>query len=343
MKNEIYEELNIKEIEFDKYQPRQLKDIQTRGGSIEGLAQSIKERGQHIPIIVAPFIVNNDGNTIIGGDALRKRGVKYWLIDGERRIRALKMLGENKVKSLIRLKLDEITLLEIQFEINSKREAVNPVDMAKSFERYINRVEEDEVPRDEAIQKLAKLTGMSTIFIKSRLLILNESKEMQDHIRDKSKRANAIAEIINAERVFKNEPELQEVAGRTLRNEFLTNDKKSTLDTRVAKVGFKKIKRMENISLDEKKKMIGVVSKELKITEDIEHQDEHSNFDRYHYDINSWKDAIMLWNLSELTPKEFDKLISIAKVMYDWIMNARKPILGAKTKEERAMAGAISE
>lgn len=90
-------------------------------GSLEGLADSIRSHG-----VVQPLLV-------------RRRGIGYELIAGERRWRAARMAGLSKVPVVVKDVPDK-DLLEIALIENIQREDLNPIEEAHAYRRLIETV-----------------------------------------------------------------------------------------------------------------------------------------------------------------------------------------------------------
>jgi ParB family chromosome partitioning protein len=103
-------ELDVSRIKPGKYQPRVGFDEEKQNELIE----SIKEKGVVQPIIVRP----------INGE--------FELIAGERRLRAAKSLGYEKVPAIVRAADDE-QALEIAIVENVQREDLNPIEEARAY------------------------------------------------------------------------------------------------------------------------------------------------------------------------------------------------------------------
>ena len=107
-------EVNIDDIRSNPYQPRKSFDIE----SLNELAKSIKEYG-----VVQPIIV--------------KKSIKgYELVAGERRTKAAKIAGLNKIPAIIK-DFDDQEMMEIALVENIQREDLNPIDEATSISNII--------------------------------------------------------------------------------------------------------------------------------------------------------------------------------------------------------------
>ncbi len=139
-------ELDILEIDVDKNQPRKEFDQD----KLKELAESIKEHG-----IIQPIIV-------------RKSGERYIIIAGERRFRAARSAGMEKVPVIIRDDVD-IRSLELSLIENIQRENLNPIEEARAIERLIS---EYGYTQSEAAERLSK--SRSALANSLRLLTLSE-------------------------------------------------------------------------------------------------------------------------------------------------------------------------
>ena len=149
-------ELDILEIDVDKNQPRTEFDQD----KLKELAESIKEHG-----IIQPIIV-------------RKSGERYKIIAGERRFRAARSAGMEKVPVIIRDDVD-IRSLELSLIENIQRENLNPIEEARAIERLIS---EYGYTQSEAAERLSK--SRSALANSLRLLTLSE-KIQEDLYRGK--------------------------------------------------------------------------------------------------------------------------------------------------------------
>jgi ParB family transcriptional regulator, chromosome partitioning protein len=104
--------LPIDQIEANPLQPRAV----FQAGRMNELAQSIRENG-----IIQPLVV-------------RKAGDRFQLIAGERRWRAARLAGLDKVPVVVQ-EFAEDRLMEIALVENIQREDLNPIEVAQAFER----------------------------------------------------------------------------------------------------------------------------------------------------------------------------------------------------------------
>lgn len=107
-------EIALSQITPNPYQPRK----QFKQESLDELADSIKEYG-----LLQPILVYRDGEN-------------YVLIAGERRLRASKILGLEKIKAII-ADIDLNQLREVALIENIQREDLNPIDLANAYNELI--------------------------------------------------------------------------------------------------------------------------------------------------------------------------------------------------------------
>lgn len=151
----FFDFIEISKILINPYQPRQNFDPQ----AIEELSQSIKKHGLLQPITV---------RRVVEG---------FELITGERRFRACKHSGLDKIPAYI-LEIDEdVKLLEMAIIENVQRVDLNPIELASGYQRLI---EECSYTQEQVAERVGKERSTVTNFI--RLLRLPE--KVQDDLRD---------------------------------------------------------------------------------------------------------------------------------------------------------------
>lgn len=140
-------EISIEKITVNKHQPRHTFDEE----KLQELANSVREHGVVQPIIVRSI----DG--------------KYEIVAGERRWRASRMAGLNKIPAIVK-ELTEKETSEIALIENIQRENLNPIEEAVA---YNTLMEEYGLTQEE----LSKRVGKSRPFIANtvRLLSLSDS------------------------------------------------------------------------------------------------------------------------------------------------------------------------
>lgn len=144
---EKYFECDIDKISPNKYQPR----IYFDDSDLHELSDSIKENG-----IIQPLIVV----------ASELKG-QYELIAGERRLRASKIAGLDKVPVILMEVTEEDTLLELALIENIQRTDLNPIEEAEAYHKLIQKFG---YTQEETAQKVGK--KRSTVSNMLRLLNL---------------------------------------------------------------------------------------------------------------------------------------------------------------------------
>jgi ParB family chromosome partitioning protein len=143
-------QVEVEKIKINPMQPRKrFTDHQ-----MDELVESIKEYGVIQPLIVS----EKDG--------------KYELIAGERRLRAAKIIGLDRVPVIIR-DTDSQGKLEVALIENLQREDLNPVEMALAYRKLI-----DEFNLSQ--EEVAKRVGKARPSVTNTLRILNLPEEIQD-------------------------------------------------------------------------------------------------------------------------------------------------------------------
>ncbi|HEG3195067.1 TPA: ParB/RepB/Spo0J family partition protein [Campylobacter upsaliensis] len=142
-------EIPLVKIDLNPYQPRKHFDEEALGE----LANSIKEYGLIQPIIVL------------------KKGERYVLVAGERRLRASQILG---LKSILAFVADvkEKRLRELALIENIQRENLNPIELAHSYKSLI---EEHQITQEN----LASIIHKSRTQITNTLRLLNLEQATQ--------------------------------------------------------------------------------------------------------------------------------------------------------------------
>lgn len=150
-KEEIIE-VNISELRPNPYQPRKVFDKD----ALAELAKSIKEHGVFQPIII-------------------KKSIKgYEIIAGERRVRASKMAGLDKVPAIIR-NLNDEQMMEIALLENLQRENLSAIEEAKAYKSLIDNLHLTQ-------EQLSEKVGKSRSHVTNILGLLRLPTEVQDMV-----------------------------------------------------------------------------------------------------------------------------------------------------------------
>ena len=152
--NEEIVELNISDLRPNPYQPRKVFDDE----ALNELASSIREHGVFQPIIV-------------------KKSIKgYDIIAGERRYRASKIAGLDKIPAIIRDFTDE-QMMEIALLENLQREDLSVIEEANAYKSMIEHLN---LTQDA----LSKRVGKSRSHITNILGLLRLPGEVQQMVSD---------------------------------------------------------------------------------------------------------------------------------------------------------------
>lgn len=148
-KNDQVTEMKILDIDPNIDQPRRNFNQE----SIQELSRSILEHGVVQPIIVKPF------------------NGRYIIIAGERRWRAARAAGLDKIPVIIR-DLDDKEMLEIALIENLQREDLNPMEEAEGIYNLIETYQLNQ-------EQVAKRLGKSRPAISNALRLLNLPREIK--------------------------------------------------------------------------------------------------------------------------------------------------------------------
>ncbi len=147
-------DLPLEEIDPNVDQPRKNFESQP----LQELADSIREKG-----IIQPIVVE-------------RLGARYQIVAGERRYRAAKMAGLEKVPALVRhLTPDE--RLQISLIENIQREDLNPIEEAAAYEALIKQTGRRQ-------EELAQQVGKSRSAVTNSLRLLKLPQQYRDSLAD---------------------------------------------------------------------------------------------------------------------------------------------------------------
>ncbi len=140
-KNEKFGEIPVREISANPFQPREQFDP----SALKELKQSIFEMGMVQPITV------------------RQIDNGYQLISGERRLRAVKELGFKEIPAYILNVESDHEMLELALIENIQREDLNPLDIAKAYDRLISVCQ---LTQEQVASKVSKDRSTITNFLR---------------------------------------------------------------------------------------------------------------------------------------------------------------------------------
>jgi len=151
-KHETIVYLNVSDIKANKYQPRASFGEE----KLKELTASIKEKG-----VVQPVLV-------------RSTAAGYELIAGERRLRAIKSLGVQKIPAIIR-QANDTDALELSLIENIQREELNALEEAYAYKRLS---EEFKLTQED----IARAVGKDRSTVTNIIRILSLPKKIQDYL-----------------------------------------------------------------------------------------------------------------------------------------------------------------
>jgi ParB family chromosome partitioning protein len=140
-------------IQPNPFQPRREFDLE----ELSGLAESIKNQGLLQALI------------------LRKKQDGYEIISGERRFRALKILGQDKVPCIIKPKVTDREMMEMALVENIQRQDLNSIEQARAFQSLIQDC-------GLSHEDLSKRVGKSRSAITNTLRLLKLSPDIQKFV-----------------------------------------------------------------------------------------------------------------------------------------------------------------
>ena len=196
-KEEIIE-IPISELRPNPYQPRKIFD----NDKLKELSESIKEHGVFQPIIV-------------------KKSIKgYEIIAGERRYRASKLAGLEKMPAIVRNFTDN-QMMEIALLENLQRENLNAIEEAVAYKSMLEKMN---LTQDE----LSKKVGKSRSHITNILGLLRLPLEVQKLLVDE-KISMSHARVISK---LENRDEMIELATKIVKEQMPVRDlEKISIDT----------------------------------------------------------------------------------------------------------------
>lgn len=149
--SDFVKELPLGVISVNPFQPRKQFDPE----SIAELGESIKRHGLLQPVVVI------------------KQGDGYMLIAGERRLRASKLIGFEKIKAIV-ADIDTGRIRELALIENIQRENLNPIELAGSLQELI-------AEHNLTHEELSDIVKKSRSFITNTLRLLS----LDDYVKNK--------------------------------------------------------------------------------------------------------------------------------------------------------------
>lgn len=220
---------NLNEIQLNPYQPRSIFDRE----KIEELTHSIKEKG-----VIQPLLVRK----VKGG---------YQLIAGERRLRAAKKAGLDKVPIIVK-EIPEAEVLEYSLIENLQRENLNPIEEAEAYKKLMKDFSYTQ-------QKVAQVLGKNRTTVANQLrllklpemvkkslaqneitmgharslLSLNELQKQKEAFRIVVRKGLSVRETEKLVKRLSQEKKKKEPEKRLIHLEYIRNDLRQWLGTQV--------------------------------------------------------------------------------------------------------------
>ncbi len=152
--NAYIENFDINQIEANPYQPR----MHIEPEELIEIADSIREHG-----VIQPLIITKD-----------KDSDKYFLIAGERRLRASQLAGMKTVPVVLKDSSPQ-DMLEIAIIENVQRKDLNPLEEAYAFKQM-----QDEFGISQDI--IARKVGLSRVAVTNKIRLLNIPEEVKEEV-----------------------------------------------------------------------------------------------------------------------------------------------------------------
>lgn len=218
---EVIVDVLLSEIKPNPYQPRKVFNDE----QIDELAASIKEHGVFQPII------------------LKKVTNGYIIVAGERRYRACKKLGLEKIPAIIReynqAKVAEIALLE-----NLQREDLNSIEEAEAYRQIMSELG---ITQEE----LAKRVGKSRSYVTNMLGLLTLPKAVQQLVLENKMtmgHARALSKLNDKKKINQlarqvvekglSVRQTEELANKNKKNKVVVKTDYSNLEEKLKQKGF---------------------------------------------------------------------------------------------------------
>ena len=151
--NDRRQEVNIKLIDVNPYQPRKIFDEV----KLQELAASIKTYG-----VISPILLRKTSEG------------RYQILAGERRFRASKMAGLDKVPAIVAEFTDK-QMMELSIIENVQREELNVIEEAKAYDNLCNKLG---LSQEEVGQRV----GKSRSYIANIMRLLNLPEVIQEYV-----------------------------------------------------------------------------------------------------------------------------------------------------------------
>ncbi len=145
-------------------------------GELEELATSIRQNGLAQPITIRTILAWDEaGNCIQCGEAGRCYCKHYQIVAGERRFRAVQLLGWPSIPAIV-ANLTEEEASAVMLAENTARANLDPIDQALAYQKRMARY-------GWSVQTVAEKAGVSPVHVQFRLKLLKLRQDIQALIR----------------------------------------------------------------------------------------------------------------------------------------------------------------
>ncbi len=164
-------EVDINTLVPSPFQPRRVFQEE----ALVDLVSSIREKG-----VLQPLLVRRDPNRTSG----------YEIIAGERRFRASKMAGLEKVPVIVK-DFDDKAALEVALIENLQREDLNPLEEAEAYKRLLDEFKYTQ-------EELSKVVGKSRSHVANMMRLLDLPREIKKLVEKKELTIGHARALLNA-------------------------------------------------------------------------------------------------------------------------------------------------
>ena len=232
-------EVNVDELRPNPYQPRKKFDEE----ALKDLAESIKEYGVFQPIIV-------------------KKSIKgYYIVAGERRVRASKLAGLKKIPAIPRDFTDD-QMMEIGLLENIQRENLNVMEEAEAYKAMLDNLHLTQ-------EELSKKIGKSRSHITNIIGLLRLPKEVQELVL-KNELSMGHARVLSK---LDSDEQIKEMAKNIVENkipvrnlEDMTTEKKLEKKVKIVKHKTNEYKYVEDMLRDKLDTKVKIKYKKIEIS-----------------------------------------------------------------------------
>ncbi len=315
-KKRVIKKIKIEDVVADTVQPRQ--DWDGNQNKLDSLLKDIDDNGLLYPIIVSPFYINGDNELVLGEDVLYHEERKWWILDGERRIRCHLQLDLDEIDAIIRTDLTMLEMMKIQFISNTKRLAITITEMSKAIKRYRDEYSKENKDYEESdlIDSLCELTGYSPIYFDSAEAINRADNDMRMKVLAEDIGGYAPREI---EKATKNEN-----FRRGLTDAYVNSKKPiSALAPRALRYDLKVAEEETNLKPKEERLLSCQMMLDF-INQNSGEMDKESNYLLYRQKAMKFSKEIRRWNLKGLDKKEIGSLVSVFEDIYNYFKEERR-------------------